>query len=104
MVIKQTSKGNNNIQVGGVFTSDGIDFKELKLPFGNIEFDPSKTKGSCIVGNDIYLDGIKLPALPKKTRNKNVECVNSKLWVNGYFWTGTKWKRMSKLRFRLMRK
>lgn len=104
MVIKQTSKGNNNIQVGGVFTSDDIDFKELKLPFVNIEFDPSKIKGSCIVGNDIYLDRIKLPTLPKNMSNKNVECVNSKLWVNGYFWTGTEWKRMSKLRFRLMRK
>lgn len=107
MVIKQSCEGSNNIQVGAVLSNVDAEVLSSELPLINnlnIKLDPTKTKGSCVVGNTIYLDGKKLPELPKKKRNSDIICIDNKLWVNGYFWTGTEWKKMSKFRFNLMRK
>lgn len=107
MVIKQSCKGNNNVQVAASFLNVDAEVLSSELPLVNnikIKLDPTATKGSCVVGNTVYMNGTKLPALPKNKRANSVYCVNDKLWVNGYYWTGTKWKRMSKFRFSLMRK
>lgn len=44
-----------------------------------------------VQGNDVYFKGVQLPPCPART--KTVSIVNDKIYIGGYEWTGTKWKR-----------
>lgn len=120
MVIKQTSKGNNNVQVGGsIVQGDSVILKEFeeKLKEGKFEvilpeieipevtMDPKHIVSTCVINNEVWFNGEQLPPPPKsKFRGTAVEIVNKHIWVSGWYWNGEKWIKMSKLRFKLMRK
>lgn len=101
MTNKQICKGNNNIQVSGNLTilEPG---KNVVMDVPRINVNPTN-HNSCISPNGIWLNGKKLPA-PPKGNTRSVEIVNDHIWVSGYYWNGTEWIKMSKLRFKLMKK
>ena len=101
MAIKRICKGNNNIQVSGNLTilEPG---KNVTTNISIMDVDATK-HCSCISSKEIWLNGEKLP-MPPKGNAQNVEVVNNHIWVNGYYWTGIEWKRMSKFKFKIMRK
>lgn len=95
MKTKQICKGDNNIQVSGnIIIGNGTEIRNSKID-----------SNSSIINNTIYLNGKQIPAPPKtKSNSKCVEIVNNHIWVSGWYWNGQQWIRMSKLRFKLMRK
>lgn len=95
MKTKQVCKGNNNVQISGnMVIGNGTKIHNSKIG-----------SGSSIINNTIYLNGKEIPAPPKaRDNNRSVEIVNDHVWFGGYYWTGKEWVKMSKLRFRLMRK
>lgn len=109
MVTKQVCKGNNNIQVAGDLQvlepgcNVEITIPEIKIP--KISLNPENCTGTCVINSDIYINGKKIPAPPKSRHKvKSVEIVNNHIWVSGWYWNGNEWIKMSKLRFRMMRK
>jgi len=48
---------------------------------------------TMIIGDEIYIDGKKLPPLPIKTSTVNVTTIGSKIYVNGFEYKDGKWKR-----------
>lgn len=44
-----------------------------------------------VQGNDVHFKGTQLPPCPAKT--KTVTIINDKIYIGGYEWTGTQWKR-----------
>lgn len=44
-------------------------------------------------GNKVFLNGKLLPCIPSCRNVTSVSQVNDHIYVNGYEWTGTKWKR-----------
>lgn len=96
MVTKQICKGDNCVQVSGDITIIGNGNKISGSRIGS---------GSKITSSSIYLNGKQIPAPPTpRTKERCVEIVNNHVWCSGWYWTGTEWQKMSKLKFRLMRK
>lgn len=94
MVTKQVCKGDNCIQVSGdVYIRNGNKIQNSNI--GN---------GSCVTSSSIHLNGKEIPAPPKARGDRCVEIVNNHIWVSGWYWNGESWIKMSKLKFRLMRK
>lgn len=50
-------------------------------------------QSTVISGDEIYIDGEKLPPLPKKRPINSVTQCGGRLYVNGYEWNRGKWRR-----------
>lgn len=49
------------------------------------------------IGKSVWINGIKLPPVPgNKRRRYNQTVIGQKIYINGYEWVGTKWKRTLK--------
>ena len=49
--------------------------------------------GVMIINNEVYIDGNKVPDMPKSKCGANVTTIGSKVYVNGYEYKNGKWKR-----------
>lgn len=66
---------------------------------GNIQIGNGNfIKNSCIQNNgitqingEVWIDGKKIPDCPALGLNSTI--INNKIYVDGYEWTGTKWKK-----------
>lgn len=94
-VTKQICKGDNCVQVSGdIYIGNGTKIQNSRIG-----------SSSQITSSSIILNGKEIPAPPKvRGNNRSVEIINNHVWFGGYYWTGNEWVKMSKLRFRLMRK
>lgn len=99
--MNQTGLTNNFIVDVGTTNPTVIVSTDVKH---QVVVDPKHIVGTCITNNDIWFNGTKLPAPPKSAfRGTAVEIINNKIWVSGWYWNGSEWIRMSRLRFKLMR-
>lgn len=46
-----------------------------------------------IIGNEIYINGEKLPPLPYKFKLTSITTINDKVYVNGYEYKNGQWRR-----------
>lgn len=75
-----------------VIIKDGI-MKDIR-PIEKIHKNTSKFISQ--INNDIYIDGKLTPSVPGMKNSSRVVNINGKVYVNGYEWTGTNWKRSLK--------
>ena len=96
MKIKQVCKGDNCLQIAGDLLVQQPVEKNSSYRCG---------KGTTVINNTIILNGKEIPQPPKSRSNNNsVEIINDHVWVSGWYWNGSEWVRMCKLKFMLMRK
>lgn len=48
---------------------------------------------TMIVGNEVYIDGQKLPPLPHKHKSTSLTTIGKKVFVNGYEFKNGRWRR-----------
>lgn len=48
---------------------------------------------SVIIGKEIWINGVKIPAPPCKSNSTNITTINDKVYVNGYEYKNGEWKR-----------
>ena len=66
-----------NIQIGQI---NGID-----------NFVSSSNSGVIVIGNEVIIDGIKMPPCPGKGYSSTI--INNKVYLNGYELIDGRWKR-----------
>lgn len=49
------------------------------------------SSGVVVIGNDVTINGIKMPPCPAKGRNSTV--INNKVYIDGYELINGKWKK-----------
>ena len=51
----------------------------------------SSNSGVAVIGNEVVINGVKLPPCPAKGYNSTV--INNKVYLNGYEFVNGKWKK-----------
>ena len=51
----------------------------------------SYNSGVCIIGNEVTINGVKMPPCPVKGHNSTI--INNKVYLNGYELVNGKWKK-----------
>ena len=54
------------------------------------------SEGVHVVGKKVFMNGKLLPPVPYKGKNHSVTTIDNNVYIDGYEWTGTKWKRTLK--------
>lgn len=49
------------------------------------------SSGTTVVGNEVVVNGVKLPPCP--TKGRNVTVVNNRVYIDGYEFVNGKWKK-----------
>jgi ADP-glucose pyrophosphorylase len=49
------------------------------------------SSGTVVIGNEVTIDGVKLPPCPAKGYNSTV--INNKVYIDGYEFINGKWKK-----------
>ena len=65
----------------------------IQIGQGNIikNFVISSNSGVAVIGNEVVINGVKLPPCPAKGYNSTV--INDKVYLNGYEFVNGKWKK-----------
>lgn len=51
----------------------------------------SSNSGVVIIGNEVIINGVKMPPCPAKGRNSTI--INNKVYIDGYKLVNGKWKK-----------
>lgn len=51
----------------------------------------SSTEGVCVIGNEVTIDGVKLPPCPAKGHNSTI--IDNKVYIDGYEFVNGRWKK-----------
>lgn len=54
----------------------------------------SSNSGICVIGNEVTINGVKMPPCPAKGRNSTI--IGNKVYLNGYELADGKWKKTLK--------
>lgn len=72
----------SNIQIGQVNNFGQVN--------NNNSFISSNT-GVVVIGNEVTINGVKMPPCPEKGHNSTI--INNKVYLNGYELVNGKWKK-----------
>ena len=72
----------NNIQIGQVNNFGQVNTNNSPI---------SLNTGIVVIGNEVTIDGVKMPPCPGKGHNSTI--INNKVYLNGYELVDGKWKK-----------
>ena len=72
----------NNIQIGQVNNFGQVNNNNSPI---------SLNTGIVVIGNEVTIDGVKMPPCPGKGHNSTI--INNKVYLNGYELVDGKWKK-----------
>lgn len=56
----------------------------------------SSNSGVVVIGNEVTINGVKMPPCPSKGHNYNSTIINNKVYLNGYELVNGEWKKTLK--------
>lgn len=66
----------------------------IQIGQGNVIKNSIISSGVVVIGNEVTINGIKMPPCPAKGRNSTI--INNKIYIDGYELVNGKWKRTLK--------
>lgn len=63
----------------------------IQIGQGNIIKNSVISSGVVVVGNEVIINGVKMPPCPVKGHNSTI--INNKVYLNGYELVNGKWKK-----------
>jgi NDP-sugar pyrophosphorylase family protein len=66
----------------------------IQIGQGNVIKNSVISSGVVVVGNEVTINGVKMPPCPVKGHNSTI--VNNKVYLNGYELVNGKWKKTLK--------
>ena len=66
----------------------------IQIGQGNVIKNSIISSGVVVIGNEVTINGVKMPPCPAKGRNSTI--INNKIYIDGYELVNGKWKRTLK--------
>ena len=66
----------------------------IQIGQGNVIKNSIISSGVVIIGNEVTINGVKMPPCPAKGHNSTI--INNKIYIDGYELVNGKWKRTLK--------
>lgn len=63
----------------------------IQIGQGNVIKNPVISSGVVVIGNEVTINGVKMPPCPVKGHNSTI--INNKVYLNGYELVDGKWKK-----------
>ena len=63
----------------------------IQIGCGNYIKNSVISSGTAVIGNEVIIDGVKMPPFPHKVRSSTI--INNKVYINGYELVNGKWKK-----------
>lgn len=63
----------------------------IQIGKGNVIKNSVISSGTVVIGNEVIINGVKMPPCPAKGRNSTI--INNKVYIDGYELVNGKWKK-----------